>query len=699
MRKAELLAPAGSFEALKAAVHNGADAVYLGGKNFSARAFADNFDRDEMKQAVEYAHLRNVRIYVTVNTLLNDDELENAVSLCDHYYEIGVDGLIIQDLGLYYRLKERHPDMELHGSTQMHVHNLSGVRMARKLGYTRVVVARESSLEFIKEACKEDIEIECFVHGAICVSYSGQCLLSSVTKDRSANRGMCAQCCRLRYEAFDESEGKKIDTDTEYLLSPKDMFLLKDIPDLIEAGVASFKIEGRMKSPAYVAYVTSLYRKEIDAYYNKQPFTLTKEEEKNLKVLFNRGFTDTYLKDSSSDLFGQIRPNHLGIEIGKVLRYQNGKALIELNAPLRQFDGIRVLTAKGETGTIVNLLYKDSLLVSEAGKGDLVEVDLPDKVYKYNVVYKTLDHELQDSLSVYPEKRIPITLSLSLYPDKKPAVRAEYDGGSFTYESDILPSEALKRPLDEENIIAHFCRFNDSVYEVKDITVKCGNVFLPVSKLNELRRSFIDALDRHRLSSYRRTPVYSEVAYCTPCEDEETAIVESPWTLPGVFNIPLSSPINPENRAGEVITEFGGLLNADEGKTAYYTLNAANSYAYEFLQKLGLKRVILSTEMNDISIKRMRKAYEKRNGRTIHPYVLVYGRRPLMYLKRDPLASYRKKGHTYTIKDATVSLEVIENEGITELIETVPVLKNCPEGCRPLVILRDESDKRKYGKF
>ncbi len=314
MRKIELLSPAGNFECLKAAVNNGANAVYLGGKNFSARAFAGNFDRDELKEAVNYAHLRNVRVFVTLNTLLTEAEFENALKSAEYYYQSNVDALLIQDLGLYYELKKRYPDFELHCSTQMHVHNLEGVRTAKKLGFKRVVLARESNLELIREACKEDIEIETFVHGALCVSYSGQCLMSSATKNRSANKGMCAQCCRLRYELYDE-EDHRIKTDTDYLLSPKDMYLLEDIPQLIDAGVASFKIEGRMKSPAYVGYVTGMYRKAIDSYLEGKPFHISEREKEELKVLFNRSFTNDLLYGKKG-LFGQKTPNHQGIAIG-----------------------------------------------------------------------------------------------------------------------------------------------------------------------------------------------------------------------------------------------------------------------------------------------------------------------------------------------------------------------------------------------
>ncbi|MBQ1508498.1 MAG: U32 family peptidase [Erysipelotrichaceae bacterium] len=450
MKKVELLAPAGSFDALRAAVSNGADAVYLGGKNFSARAYAANFDDEEMKEAVRYAHLRNVKIYVTVNTLLNEDELKAALDTCEKYYEYGVDALIIQDLGLYYALKQRHPDFDLHASTQMHIHNIEGIRTVKKLGFARTVVARESSLDFLKEACRQGIEIECFVHGAICVSYSGQCLLSSVTKSRSANRGMCAQCCRLRYDLLED--GRKIPTDTAYLLSPKDMYLLEDIPKLIEAGISSFKIEGRMKSPAYVAYVTRMYRKAIDAYYNKQQFTITEQERDELKVLFNRGFTDTYLKRSGEDLFGQERPNHLGIPIGEVVGRKGKQLLIRLSGTLRQFDGIRVVHGNNEEGMILNRLYRKENLISDAGKGETVAIDLKGDFRKGDPVYKTVDSALQKKLEDLPEKKIPVDLDITLYPDQEPVIIAYVDGHEYTYIHPEKPSAAMSHPLDEENI-------------------------------------------------------------------------------------------------------------------------------------------------------------------------------------------------------------------------------------------------------
>ena len=349
MKKIELLAPAGNFDCLKVAIANGANACYLGGKNFSARAFANNFDEETLLEAINYAHLRNVKIYVTVNTLLNELEINNAMKMVDFYYKNKVDALLVQDLGLYYLIKEKYPDFELHCSTQMHIHNIDGVKTAKKLGFKRVVVARESTLDFIKEACKQDIEIETFVHGAICVSYSGQCLLSSYTKNRSANKGMCAQCCRLKYKLIDE-DGKQIETDTNYLLSPKDMCLLEDIPSLIQAGVSSLKIEGRMRSPYYLATVLSSYRRIIDNYYNG---TLTEEqiklENKILGRVSNRE-NSTHFYERKANLSDQYYTNRQELTnqdyLGIVKDYdkENKLAKLQQRNYFKVGDNVEVIT-------------------------------------------------------------------------------------------------------------------------------------------------------------------------------------------------------------------------------------------------------------------------------------------------------------------------------------------------------------------
>ena len=669
MKKAELLSPAGNFECLKAAVNNGANAVYLGGKNFSARAFAGNFDKNELIEAVRYCHLHNVRVFVTLNTLLNEKELENAIRMADFYYENNVDALLVQDLGLFYILKTRHPDFELHCSTQMHVHNLEGVRNAKRLGFSRVVVARESTLDFIKEACREDIEIETFVHGAICVSYSGQCLMSSATKNRSANRGMCAQCCRLRYRLVDE-DNNTINTSTDYLLSPRDMFLLDDIPKLIAVGVSSFKIEGRMKSPAYVGYVTSIYRKAIDSYYEGKKYSLSEEEADDLKVLFNRRFTDSLLY-GKKDLFGQKTPNHLGILIGETVGNRNGHTFIRLERRLNQFDGIRI----GEFGCIVNMLYKDDMLVNSGDKGDIVSIKT-DQVLT-GKVYKTLDHELERKIEATEEKKIPLDISVRIYPNEPVSVRLSCNGFSYVFESDLIPQKAIKAPLDDESIRKQFSRLNDTVYMLNGFSSETDDAFVTVKDLNSLRRKAIEAFDEYRLDSFSRkdNPVDPEVWKDPDYALEKGTMIQkedhiyhdgSEYAINYVIN-PLSQYCKEKNT---VISEFGGLLKDYDSKIAYYTLNCCNSYAYELLKRLGFDCIILSTELSSDSIYDLVEAYQKRNGEKIRPFFLTKGNRVLMYIKSDPFGQYMKDNRKYFLSDGNNLYSIVKRDDIYELIET-----------------------------
>jgi len=686
MRKVELLAPAGNMECLKAAISNGADAVYLGGKNFSARAFANNFDDEELIEAIRYAHLRNVRIFVTLNTLLSEKEIQQAIERADFYYRNNVDALLIQDLGLYYILKEKYPDFELHCSTQMHVHNLSGIRNARKLGFSRVVIARESTLEFIKEACKEDIEIEVFVHGAICVSYSGQCLMSSATKSRSANKGMCAQCCRLKYELYDEND-QKIETDTDYLISPKDMMLIRDIPALIDAGVSSFKIEGRMKSAAYVGYVTSLYRKAIDAYLNKESFELSDRQMKELKVLFNRNFTNDLLYGRNT-LFGQKTPNHLGIEIGKVLYHKNHQLFIRLSDNLHQFDGIRI----NEYGCIVNRLYKDGLLVDSANAGDIISIDHKDPLS--GKVYKTIDYLLEERMKKVPDKKVPLSIEAEIYPGKDILLNLRQDDTVFTYRSSIAAQVAQRQPLTTDSFRKQFDRLNETPYRIDSLTLHTENAFLPLKDLNQLRREAIEAFNRYRLEKRKKADRYAEVEF-KEIKDEKRSLdmIQNGDHISLDQNLfPVGYVINPDSKYPDseiaVISEFGGLLRDYKQKIAYYTLNCCNSYTYEFLKRLGFDSIILSTELNEIQIDDLIESYEKRTNKKIYPFVLKKGNRVLMYLKSDPFEKYTQDNKTYYLNDGNNIYRIRKNNSVTELVEQEQAdSKRQSESCNSFLIL------------
>lgn len=667
MNRVELLAPAGNFACLKAAVNNGADAVYLGGKNFSARAFANNFDNEELIEAIKYAHLRNVKIYVTLNTLLNEDEFNNAIKMADFYYRNNVDALLVQDLGLFYYLKNKYPDFDLHCSTQMHIHNIEGIRNAKKLGFSRVVLARESNLELIKEACKEDIEIETFVHGAICVSYSGQCLMSSYSKNRSANKGMCAQCCRLKYDLLDSSFNK-IKTDTDYLLSPKDMFLIEDIPDLIDAGVSCFKIEGRMKSSAYVAYVTRMYRKAIDAYYNKEKFKLSDIDINNFKVLFNRNFTNGLLRNNN-DLFGQKTPNHLGIEIGEVINNHNGYTFIKLNKQLNQFDGIRI----NDFGCIVNMMYKDDLLVNKGNINDIVSIKT-DKSLK-GKVYKTLDYLFQEELNNIEDKKVPLDLNIYIHENENIKVELRHNDISYTYISDEIGQIAKNAPLSKDNIINQFSKIKDTCYYINDINIDIGNVFLPLKILNEIRREAINQFDGYRLNSFKRTIKENAVLY-KEIKDEfhgDNIIKKDNYLLVNDNKYSINDVINTKSEYidsdNSVICEFGGILKEYKSKIAYYTLNCYNSYAYEFLKKLGFDYIILSSELNDRDIDMLINSYKDRLNLSIKPYVFSKGRRVLMYIKANPFEKYIDSNKKYYLDDGKNKYPIIQKDAYIGLLE------------------------------
>lgn len=358
--KCELLVPAGGVEQFIAAVENGVDAVYIGGHLFNARINAGNFSDEELQAAVDFAHKRSVKVFVTMNTLMTDDELDGALKYAAFLYEAGVDALIIQDLGLGKLIREYMPDFPLHLSTQATVCDAMGAETALRLGYERVVLSRELSLAEIRQICSStEADIEVFVHGALCVCYSGQCQLSRYFGGRSGNRGLCAQPCRLPYMTFDE-KGKPVDT-VRYPLSPKDQCLIDHLGDLADAGVLSFKIEGRMKSAEYVAVVTSIYRKYLDLYYEKGRYTVDPADRLALEQIFNRGgFTDGYYHgDSSMDIMSGDLPKHQGIRIGKVIKRIQGTALVDVKLydELSLGDGVEI-QSKELCGNVVTY-YKE----------------------------------------------------------------------------------------------------------------------------------------------------------------------------------------------------------------------------------------------------------------------------------------------------------------------------------------------------
>ncbi len=487
-KNVELLAPAGTYEAFLAAVENGANAVYLGGKLFNARANASNFDIDELKKIVEYAHLRGVKINLTMNTLLDDSEIKEALDFAYSIYEIGVDAVIIQDLGLAKVLHEYIPDLSLHASTQLSTHTLEGVNELSKLGFSRVVLARELSLQEIKYICDNtDTEIEIFAHGALCVSYSGQCLMSSMIGDRSGNRGKCAQPCRLPYKLIKNDK----EVASGYLLSPKDLStieILNEIPN-----VACLKIEGRMKSPEYVATVISTYRKYIDMLPNTSNEILV-EDKNNLTQIFNRGgFSKAYLYNKTGkDMMCYEKPKNWGLYVGKVTNY-DGKRYITIDniSDIHIGDGIEVWNGTNESpSTIVS-----EIIGNKIGRihGN---INIGDKVYKTSD--KALNQKARESFSRGFVRRSPV--SLDIYICKNAPIKIQIN--DFEYLTNVIPEPAQKQPLSEEKIYSQFIKTGNTPFEVTSINIKLDNeLFLPVSIVNDIRRQAFEAYENMILAS------------------------------------------------------------------------------------------------------------------------------------------------------------------------------------------------------
>lgn len=505
----ELLSPAGSMESLKAGIQNGADAIYLGGSSFGARASATNFDNDELIEAVKYAKLRNVNIFVTVNTSIKETEVEELISYTDFLYKIGVDAIILSDIGVAEVLRKRYPNMELHASTQISAHSLNDVLELKKVGFNRVVLARELSIEEIKEICDNvDIDIEVFIHGAICISYSGQCLMSSMLGDRSGNRGRCAQPCRQSYKLINKTTGKIIDVNGNYLLSPKDLCSIENIEKILDTGVKSLKIEGRMKRPEYVAVVTSRYRKTIDNYINNKITDDKKALKEDLEAIFNRKFTSGYLMSKNgSDIVNLDKPNNVGVKVGEVLNFNSkkNKLKIKLSGKLSKGDGINL--GGGSIGRII----KNGEIFDFGVAGEIIEIDFVKNIKSKTPVYKTSDKLLVDNanksfIEGIENKKINLKCEIFI----KVGEKAKFILENIEVYSDEKIEKANDKEAEIDKIIEKLCKTGGTPYKfVFDNIFVDKDVFVPVSVLNNLRRKAIEKYEEYKLDFSTKRIIYS----------------------------------------------------------------------------------------------------------------------------------------------------------------------------------------------
>jgi len=674
MQKIELLAPAGSMESLYAAINSGADAVYLGGSKFSARAYASNFDNENMKIAVDYCHSYGVNIYVTMNTILKENELSDAIKYVGYLYEIGVDALIIQDLGLLKLIQENYKDFQVHASTQMTIHNGEGALYFKEKGFTRVVLSRELSLDEIEYISKKlGVETEIFIHGALCVCYSGKCLMSSMIGGRSGNRGRCAQPCRMLYTLKSKNMGEK----KGFLLSPKDICTIENIKDIIKSGTTSLKVEGRMKRPEYVAGTVKNYRGAIDKEIKNQKYNAIAGT-RTLLQLFNReGFSKAYMyKNVGKDMMSYSFPKNTGIEIGTA--DESGEIILKENIILG--DGIRF----GEKGFTLSKIIKDRNEVKEANRGDKVKL-FPKEYRKGDVLFRTaskaLFDSLEDSMKAFYRK-IDLKGYVEFKIGQNISLGAVFLGKVYEVQGDIV-EKPLNKAVDKERITDALKKSGEYPYKIDDIEFKeYEDGFIKVSALNNLRRELFHKIQKEITAKYRRrreigenaikplkeAPAVEMLFTCITkaqlnilieegvrdigvdlCSREKDAIkikdiedisdvnlyIVTPEIIKGEFNSIVDVIEKVKTKISGIITSNAGIINLYKDELNVigdYKQNIINSQSLSFARRdMGI--VSLSLELNRREIKEIMRS------KITSVACSIYGKTELMISEYCPIGS------------------------------------------------------------
>ncbi len=668
MKKPELLAPAGSMESLIAAINAGCDAVYISGKRYGARAFAQNFTEEQIIEAIKLCHLYGVKIYVTVNTLIFENEVEDFLNYVDFLHFNNVDAIIIQDIGMMDILRKKYPNLEIHASTQMHIHNLESVKLMEKLKIKRVVLARETSIEQVEQIRKNtNIELEIFAHGALCISYSGQCLMSYLIGGRSGNRGVCAGSCRLPYSIY--SNNKKIN-ENDYILSMKDLNTLYYIDKLINIGVDSIKLEGRMKRPEYVYLVVSLYRKAIDSYITTGNINITDADIKELKKIFNREFTEGFLfNEKNENIVNDKKPNHQGIIIGKVIDYNNEYATIKLIDSLNINDGIRFIS-KNDVGFTLTSMFKNKKRINAAKKDDIVSIKVKEKVKKDDIVVKTTDYkqlnEIKQKIKI--NKKIKIRCMVIA----KEGVPLEIQYSDYKNNVKVIGNiveKSINSPITKEKIKQQLSKLGDTIYYIDNINIiSDNNIFINIKELNELRRNLVNLLNNKRLYEIKYVKKEYEIELPNLKQKEELNLE--------VSNINILNKLK-QYKFDKIYTKNKQLLNLDDRillklprvKYDYedydnllligemgslnkyknvetdFSFNVTNSYSVAFLHSMGVKKVTLSYELNEDTIKQIYENYINRYNKGPNIEVIIASRKEAMVSKYN-------LNNKYNIKDS-----------------------------------------------
>lgn len=713
MKRVELLSPAGNYECLVAAVQAGCNAVYLSGKMFGARSFAGNFDNEELIKAVNYCHLHKVKVYVTVNTIVLESEFEELDKYLAFLETINIDAVIVQDLGVLRLIKNKYPQLEVHASTQMNIFNENGALLLKELGVTRVVLARETPIEEVKKISKI-IDTEIFIHGALCFSSSGNCLMSSVIGRRSGNRGKCAQPCRKLYSIYEDD---KLIEENKSILSMKDLMTLEYLDQILDSGVSSLKIEGRMKSPEYVYTVTKTYRDIIDQIYKDGEYKLSTKTIDNVFVTYNRGFTFGYLNNEiNSDLVNKEHVNHRGIDIGKIVNRTKDYIEIKLTSGISLHDGLRVLS-NNEYGLYLTSIYLNNNLVKSAKCGDVVKIFIKNNSKIGDEVVKTssidLSNEIKEVLRVENIK-FPIDLTVSMFSGKRLTVNVKLDDYSFNVNGEVL--EYSDQVLNEDRIKEQLSKLTSTVYKVNSIKIRTDhNCFVKVSSLNELRRIFVNELNTYLLlkkdkvnpsylinANKLNEPKNAPKIECVVSTINQQEVCEN-------FNIERIYALNEEyggriNSNNKKFTHNLGNITKDSIISPYF--NVVNKNALKVVEELGLNECYLSPEIDLNTIKDL-----DLNNQNLNVGLICYGRIDLMVSKHCAIGAIKGaknkncnscKLHSYKIKDEygnfyplllekenDCTMRILDNHKLN-LINYVEYLKNLGIN-KLLLIFTDES--------
>lgn len=663
--KKELLSPAGDMESLLEAIHNGADAVYLAMKSFGARKFAKNFSKEEIIEAIKLCHLYGVRIYVTMNTLVKESEVEDFLEQVKYLHINGVDAIIMQDFGMISLVRKMYPNLEIHASTQANNSSLDTIKMFYEMGVKRVVVSRELTLEEIKQI-NFPIEIETFIHGALCICYSGNCLMSSMIGTRSGNRGECAGSCRLKYALKDNDKTSPY----EYLLSTKELNISTKFSSLLNSNITSFKIEGRMKSAEYVGFITKFYRNIID---NKN--INLKEETEKLKVLFNRKFTEGNLF-KTDNLMNTKSPNHIGIEIGKVLEVTNKYIKIKLTKELNQEDGIRF--NESNSGMIVNFLYdKNMKLTNSVKANDIAYIDNKVDLKRKDTIYKTIDKKLVDSLKKYDLKKIPVKYKVIAKCGSNLSIKIS-DGENEIIKEGSPVEKSKTSPITKERIEIQLKKLGNTPFITNNINIEMDNdIFISIGEINEIRRyltnSLIDIRSNYKKDvieekvDFKNIEVKKESGMVATCYKEtqllkclsmgfiriyvkDINLYEKYKNHKEVYYYVERNTFNISNNLVEknLVSEY--LIPKKDNLIGNYFLNIYNSYSAYYLLEKGFKNICLSVELDSNEQIEIIKALKDKFKIDINPEILVYGRCENMIIKGNILNITNDK-YRYSLLD------------------------------------------------